>query len=251
MAKSRFVTEQGMAIHEDLSDTTASTHEFLESVIIKQAADDDAILQFKSSDVAHGVTGVCETDTYGRFLKASAGNGGLQMDGLADTGATGLKLRGIMKTADAAKGTTAVGAIALVSSLLDGSSVVASGSNANMMTLSDGATARFVWDAEGSYFSDVENTVFDGYCDVAMLEAFDMETMRRNGVKVEFTDFLKEQKANLEKEGIVHYGEGKTAMVNWSKLAMLHNGAIRQVYKAMTEQFVALTSKIEELKKLK
>ena len=58
------------------------------------------------------MTAVAETGTYARFLKFSGTDGGLYIDGLADTGNTGLLVRGVMVTADTGKAGTddAVGA---------------------------------------------------------------------------------------------------------------------------------------------
>lgn len=254
MAKTKLVTSQGFEIHEDQSGTAQDVHVFLDTVVINQAAADDEVLEFKSSDVAHGITDIIETDTYGRFLKASGANGGVQLDGVADTGAMGILLRGIMKTADAAKATTAIGAVSIQAQLISNTSVVASGANANMLTIGDGATTRFIFDAEGSFFADVESTTFDTYNDLDLLNAMDMEIQRRQGdpVKGEFGDFLEKNKAILEKERIVHYHNetGPRAMVNMTRLAMLHTGAIRQVGRMLdevTKKYTALTQKLAAL----
>jgi hypothetical protein len=250
MAKTKLVTSQGFEIHEDQSGTAQDDHTFLDTVIIDQGAADDAALKLQSSDVAHGVTGETDTDTYGLFKKASATSGGMQVDGFADTGALGLLIRGIMKTADVGKATTAIGAVAIHARLASGVGLVSAGSNANMLTIGDGTTTRFVFDAEGSFFADVESTTFDKYDDLALLNAMDMETQRRQGdpVRAEFGDFLKENKSILEKEKIVHYPEeGSRAMVNLTKLMMLHTGAIRQVGRmlsSLAEQNAQLTQKL-------
>lgn len=57
---------------------------------INQGAADDAILELKSSDVAHTSTGVTEADTYGKFSKWVANNGGLFIMGIDDTADQGL-----------------------------------------------------------------------------------------------------------------------------------------------------------------
>ena len=254
MAKTKLVTSQGFEIHEDESNTAQDDHTFLDTVVINQGAADDEALKFQSSDVAHGATLVTDTDTYARFLKYAAANGGLQVDGLADGGAVGILLRGIMAAGDVSKATTAVGAVSIQGRLIDGSSVVASGSDANLLTIGDGATTRFVFDAEGSFFADVGSGTFDKYDDLALLNAMDMETQRRQGdpVKAEFGDFLKENKAILEKERIVHYPDDGTprATVNFTKLMMLHTGAIRQVgrmIQSLAQENVSLTQKLSLL----
>ena len=48
-------------------------------ITINQAGNDDDILTFKSSDVAHGKTSHGETDTFARFFKANDATGGLFM----------------------------------------------------------------------------------------------------------------------------------------------------------------------------
>lgn len=234
MAKSRFIDDQGRTIHEDLSDTTATAHTFLESVIINQAADDDAILQLKSSDIAHAVTSVTETDTYGQLLKASAADGGLKIEGLADAGGTGVHIRGINVTASAEKATTAIANVMIESALKSTSVVAASGADANLCCIRDNGTTRFIFDAEGTLHSDVANTTFDRYNDLVLLDALDYEFSSRVGdpIKTSFGEFLAEAKDALQKEKIISL-DGPRIFVNWMKLSMLHTGAIRQVGNAL------------------
>lgn len=51
---------------------------------INQGANDNEILDLKSSDVAHGFTAVTETDTFGYFNKALALGGGLVVGAVSD-----------------------------------------------------------------------------------------------------------------------------------------------------------------------
>ena len=204
--------------------------------------------------MAHGVTGETDTNTYGLFKKASAANGGMQVDGFADSGSLGVLIRGIMATADTAKAATAVGAVAIHARLASGTALAASGSDANMLTIGDGTTTRYIFDAEGSFLADVESGTFDKYDDLALLNAIDMETQRRQGepIKKEFHDFIRENKEILEREKIVHYpnDDSTRAMVNFTKLMMLHTGAIRQVGRMLSdlsEQSLQLTQKLNLL----
>ena len=59
---------------------------------IDQGANDDIIASLKSSDVAHGITDIAETDTYGMFKKESATLGGLEMSGLAEIDGVGVRI---------------------------------------------------------------------------------------------------------------------------------------------------------------
>ncbi|MBU2177785.1 MAG: hypothetical protein KJ556_22045 [Gammaproteobacteria bacterium] len=66
---------------------TANTNQTL-GLTINQGAADNEILAFKSSDVAHSATTLVETDTFGAIKKAAGPSGGLDIWGLADSGAT-------------------------------------------------------------------------------------------------------------------------------------------------------------------
>jgi hypothetical protein len=127
---------------------------------INQGAADDAILELKSSDVAHGVTTLTETDTYATARKNSPANGGLLLTGLADTGSEGLVLRGVAPTDDTTKTTAAVGAIHLLANKVNGTGVTTIGADGNLAVITNNGTARFIFDAEGSGHADVEFTTF-------------------------------------------------------------------------------------------
>ena len=69
-------------------------------ITINQGANDDIILSLKSSDVAHGVTTLAETDTFGLFKKSSGNKGGLKIQGFTDAlgGDGGIELEGIINS---------------------------------------------------------------------------------------------------------------------------------------------------------
>lgn len=71
-------------------------------MVLNQGANDDSILAVKSSDVAHGMTGVVETDTYGSILKTNATGGGMSVRGYA-SGITGTTFQGFSFTSDTTK----------------------------------------------------------------------------------------------------------------------------------------------------
>lgn len=203
---------------------------------INQLANDDQILALKSSDVAHGMTGATETDTYGAALKESATAGGLKVSGFTEV-TIGLNAEGSGVTDDTTKSTAGTGYIALSALKKSGAGRDVAGADANLVVIRNVATTRFIFDAEGSFHADVESTTFDKYDDIALLDAMDMEFQRRQGdpVKKEYSKFLTENKRTLQRLGIVNYYDpkGKRVMVNLTKQAMLHNGAIRQIARRM------------------
>lgn len=204
---------------------------------INQGAADDEILALKSSDVAHGITTVTETDTFGVFKKDSATAGGLQIVGYRDpddVAGRALSLVGRLgETADTTKTTAAIGVVALFAQIKNptGTDVVAVGANGNLVTIHNHGTTRFIFDAEGDAHADVSWTTFDDYDDVALLGDLERAMLaQRDPVKASFVDFLRYNHEALEAAGIVHFDRDNPghAMVNTTKLSMALVGAIRQ-----------------------
>jgi len=118
---------------------------------INQGAADDEILALKSSDVAHGITAITETDTFGLFTKRDATGGGLRIRGLDGTNATGFSVFGIGGADNTTKSNTARGFIDLDTGKKTGVGLTSPGANANLVTIRDGVSGvtRFIFDAEG------------------------------------------------------------------------------------------------------
>lgn len=144
----------GTAYVGDTSNATVTL-----GLTINQGAADDSILELKSSDVAHGITGITETDTYGAFRKASATAGGLQVRGISE-GSLGFHVQSMATTEATVKSTAGTANIYLDAFLKSGTSVGSHGADANLMALGSNAVMRFFWDVEGSAHADVEWTTF-------------------------------------------------------------------------------------------
>ena len=216
---------------------TANSKQTL-GLTINMGANDNEILSLKSSDIAHGITGQTETDTYGLFQKAHAAGGGLQVTGLTDSdGGPGfaLALTGMLgEAADTTKAVNAQGIVHIRSYIYDGSTnVIAPGTDQNLVVFGSASSARFIFDAEGSGHADVEWVTFDKHNDLQVLE--DMEYLVAPGQVVrQFGDVIKHDRAFFEEEGLFHdireVGDGRMrGMMNYTRMLMLHSGAIRQV----------------------
>jgi len=135
-----------------------------QGLTINQGAADDEILALKSSDVAHGMTGITETDTYGVFKKVSSTSGGLTVNGYTDTGTGGalaLALGGVLgEAAQTTKTTGARGIVNIDAAIKSGTGKTAAGADANLIAMGNDGTTRFIFDAEGSAHADVEWTTF-------------------------------------------------------------------------------------------
>lgn len=197
-------------------------------ITINQGANDDEALAFKSSDVAHGMTTQLETDTYGKISKTEP-DGGLKIVGAKDAGGANsyaVLIQGFQgEAANTGKTTGSNGVIAFQSYVQSGTTVGNCGSDANLLSIANGGTTRFIFDAEGSAHSDVEWTTFDEHDDLALLARLERTLLARS-----FGGWIDENRAELEKLDIAHFDDQPGhAMVNWTKLNMLLIGALRQV----------------------
>lgn len=212
-------------------------------LVINQGANDDAALVLKSSDVDHGITDNAETDTYGVLMKAHATGGGLRVRGMTDTDADpggAIRLQGILgEAADTTKGTGGRGVVEVISQVKSGTGATTVGADGNLLAVRNGATTRFIFDAEGSAHADVEWTTYDEHDDAALLDNLEttLTDWQRNPVKAEFGQWLTEEAAQLEALGIVHFDRDNPghAMVNTTRLSMLLVGALRQMSARLNE----------------
>jgi len=197
---------------------------------LDQGAGDGEILSLKSSDVAHGMTLLTDTDTYAFFEKHTAASGGLGVEGYSES-TVGVRVRGHITTEDTTKSTAAVAPIELEGFLKVGTTSGAlSTTDANIATITNGGTARFIFDIEGSAHADIEWTTFDSHDDVALLDAFDRTMTVKDAVTNAFGEVLQYNRGDLMDARIVNfYDDGPRAMVNFTRLAMLHTGALRQL----------------------
>lgn len=207
---------------------------------INQLATDDECFSVKSSDVAHGMTTDAETDTYGILGKVAGADGGLLAVGYTEV-TEALRLHGKGVTDNTTKSTAATAYVAVGAFKKSGTTVGDCGADANLMIIRNNATCRFIFDAEGSAHADVEWITFDSHDDVALLDALDTRMSKRDAVTNAFGEALRYRAAELQDAGIVNfYDDGPRAMVNFTRLAMLHTGALRQVWQRTMRQDEAI-----------
>ena len=131
---------------------------------LNQAENDNEILALKSSDVAHGMTGMAETDTYGTVKKASAAGGGLALFGYTDTHAPNydaIILAGTLgEAADTTKSSVGYGVVRLQAGVKSGTGRTNVGSDGNLVTIDNLGDTRFIFDAEGTGHADVAWTTY-------------------------------------------------------------------------------------------
>lgn len=200
-------------------------------ITLNQAGGDGSILALQSSDVAHGMTSIASTDTYGMLAKVSATAGGTQLSGLSSA-TRGLLLFGGHTTDDTSKSTASNGALVVYGSLKSGTTITALGANANIIAFQNNGTTRQILDGDGDSHQDVGTawTNFDSFDDVGILTALSVAVSQpgdplRNG----FSQFLELHREPLERARLVTFNEDGHHFVNMSRLSMLLVGAVRQI----------------------
>jgi hypothetical protein len=220
-----------------------------QGVTINMGANDDSILSLKSSDVAHGITTRAETDTYASFQKDSGSSGGLAIYGLTEN-ESAFYFEADYTNDDTGKATTAHGAMIINARKKSGTGLGTPGSDANLMVIRGAAVTKFIFDQEGSAHAEVEWITFDKYDDLALVKNVEHELLSRES-KPET-----ERRKYLESTGIIgkdswRMENGKPkAMVNMTKLAQLHHGALIQVserLQSIEEENRQLKEKMEVL----
>jgi len=204
---------------------------------IQQCAADTEILALKSSDVAHGMTGEAETDTYGVFKKIAPAWGGLLVLGYGEN-EEGLYLSGRAVNTDTTKNTSADAPLALDARLKTGTGTDEVASNGNLVTISTTDTTRFIFDKEGSGHADIEFTTYDDYNDIELMRGVHgalVPCYTKNFGQDMVYNICQYQEMGLIGRCSVHWEEHDDGtpqlrgMVNMTKLAMLHHSTIIQL----------------------
>lgn len=211
---------------------------------INQGANDNEILALKSSDVAHGLTGVTETDTYGAFAKEQAPTGGLGITGIraAASSGFGLVLRGIVSQIESTRSTAAGAGVHLDAALISGTSKAAMGADGNMVAFFNNGSAKFIFDSDGDSHEDGTGwTAYDDCDDVSVLNA--VNTVMTDPIRTQFQEWVREHRAMIEalpgKPLIVFNADGHH-FINRSKMQELLVGAVRQLGARLTRAERAL-----------
>ena len=218
---------------------------------LQQGGDDGNILTFKSSDVAHGFTGIAETDSYGTFVKASGTDGGLTIQGFHEGQGFGLQLIAHCKTAGFTNSnSTGYGHLDLIARGSNGStSDAALEDNENCMSVRNGGNVKFIVKGNGEIFSDVAANTFDTYEDAQLVRAFDLSKGEnvKGLINSKFDKYIKYNHETLADADLVGREEDGTPnhFVNVTGMQRLHNGAIWQQYEATQR----LTNAMYELAK--
>ncbi len=183
----------------------------------------NAMILMDVGTVAHGMTSVVDTATYGAMGKANSTNGGLLVQGFGEA-YTGVQLNGYATTVSgAATNLAPVTLNALLKSGTAGSSVT----SGNILAVMNAGAGQMLvkWNGDIYSNSSASVTVFDEYDDPALLRALSRELNPADVVRNEWDRFVEYNRADLEAAGIL---EGE--MVNQTALGRLLTGAVWQLH---------------------
>lgn len=213
-------------------------------ITVSQGADDNEIMTFKSSDVAHGMTTLTDTDSYSTITKFDAALGGVALAGYSD--ATAIVAIGMIARAGAGSTTKSTAALApfnVVGSKANTTTEQALGADENIAVFRNLTNTRFILDGDGDSHQDVGTawTNFDTHDDVALLNKLSAHVTRIDDpVRISFGEWLKSARHELEDLKLVTFNPDGHHFVNMSRLTMLHTGAIRQLGDRLSQMELVL-----------
>ena len=197
---------------------------------LNQGTADGNILTFKSSDVAHGITGSAETDTFVKFSKHSATNGGLSILALSEASET-IKLNANPTSALTDQNTSTLGAHTISVSKKSGTGTGSFDGTGNILSIANHTTTRFHFRGDGNFYADAGSNTFDEFEDAHLVRAYDL-SHGKGVINSKFDEYVKynhEKLAELDLVGRENNGE-PNHFINVTGFQRLHNGAIWQQY---------------------
>jgi hypothetical protein len=125
-----------------VGNVSLSTH-MTTGISLRQGAADDEILSFHSTDVAHGMTAIADTDAFGCISKRDAAQGGLRVAGFGEI-SRGIQLAAYVTSEDSTRSNGGVAAITLDGYLKSDTTAGNMSAGANLVAIRNGS-AGSVW----------------------------------------------------------------------------------------------------------
>tara|TARA_Y100000310_G_scaffold328489_1_gene396688 strand:+ start:638 stop:1408 length:771 start_codon:yes stop_codon:yes gene_type:complete len=223
----KFTDEGVLHIGDNVSNSKMTT-----GLTIKSSGGEAFSIQ--SPSIEHGMTGLVDKNTFSATQVWSATAGGFFLTGYS-TETIAQAIIGRYTTDDTTKSTAASAPIVARGQKKSGDGVGAMGADSNIFIIQNHGTTRFIFDVEGSGHADVEWVAYDKHDDLALVQDMEQELLLGED------EAKTERRHILEEMGIIgrdswHKENGKPrAMVNFTKLAMLHHGALLQSHQRIEE----------------
>jgi len=213
-------TDGGVGIAKDLilSGTsqvfigdTANAKQTVGLTINGVATDDEAVSLKSSTDIAHGITDITETDTWYFLAKNSPTAGGAAIAGLSE-GTVAIEIEGYITTADTSDTTGSSGAITDRTFLKSGTGTADVGATGNVYAFKNNATALLVIKGNGALHAtnitsgsgDLDGVQLDNEDDVGLIRTMERHTHSDAGVVMtKWDDEVTANEADLRRVGVL------------------------------------------------
>jgi len=134
---------------------------------INQGSVDNEIFALKNADVAHSMTDITETDTFGQMVKVAALGGGLLIRGIRDSGHTpnkALMFHGLLdEAADSGSIASSDGVVQITGFITDGgTNITAVAAAGNVLAIENNATTLHLTKGDGSTVQFGQGGYFQG-----------------------------------------------------------------------------------------
>ena len=216
----------------------SSNANMLLGMTLNQGGYDNEILAFKSSDVAHGMTDIAETDTYGTFKKGGADSGALMISGFGES-TLGVIIAGNAVSPQTDKNTGANSPCNVNSHLKSSATVGAMSADGNLFCVQNNGSTRFLVDEDGDIYYDGSAAAYDNYDDAQLVRAMDTTMSPKEIIQSRFDDYIKYNEKTLVEADLMgdvsddRKAKGVKPLISLTGMQRLHNGAIWQQYTEM------------------
>ena len=205
---------------------------------IQQLTADNEIFALKSGgDVAHGMTGLTETDTMLAFAKGHACEGQIVLHAYSE-GVVAMHTRGYATCPQTTDTTSSKGVLTFQAYKKSGTSNAALATNENVVSFAGGSVnANFLIKGNGDlHGSDTSISSLDTHCDVGLIRAIETTKRTEGIIKSKWDDHVHENIDSLIDAGLYSVPPWEGGLLNLSQLWRLHNGAIWQLWTTIKDQ---------------
>jgi hypothetical protein len=201
-----------------------------QGITINQGTADNEILALKSSDIAHGMTTVTETDTYGWFNKLSGTQGGLGIWSITENSLNAAILYAFTDGANSTKSAAGGAAAVIRVGKKSGTGSTSYGVDENMAGFYNQASGmQWIIDGSGDvyYGGGTNANHWDDEDDIGLLSTFRNLTTGKRAQHV-FGEFIQENAQVLHDSGVITLNDDGNHFVSTKGLNALIIDTIRQ-----------------------
>jgi hypothetical protein len=213
---------------------------------INQGTNDDEIFALKSDDVAHGMTSLTETDTFGEIKKFIGAEGGVKVNGYT-SGTRATLWQGNATSEDTTDTASSNATLEFRAGIKSGTTIADPGATANMFTVATGNSGSVRFLVKGNGDVHVTNTTLvalDDEDDIALVRQAQQVMSGGMGMAMdEWDDNLKATEEDLRRVGVL-----RGDFINVQRMNSLLGGSIVQLYKKMMNNAKLIEEHVPQLR---